>query len=61
MMLERRLLMRLLCVGVVAAVMLPLGNLVFPYVSSALDGTMFQALEAVISATVGFGLSSLIA
>jgi hypothetical protein len=29
-------------------------------VSHALDGTAFQALEAVISATVGFGISSLI-
>ena len=57
---DRVLLVRLTCVALVAAVMLPLGSAVFPYVSHALDGTAFQALEAVISATVGFGISSLI-
>jgi hypothetical protein len=60
MMLDRNLLTRLLCVAVVAAVMLPLGGMVFPYVSSALDGSQFQALEAVVGATLGFGIHSLI-
>lgn len=58
---DRRLLIRLLCVGLIAAVMLPLGGVLFPYVSHQLDGTQFQALEAVLSATLGFGLSALIA
>ncbi len=40
--------------------MIPLGNAVFPYVSGALDGTQFQALEAVLSATLGFGIHALI-
>ena len=57
---NRALLVRLLCVALVAAVMLPLGSFVFPYVSHALDGTQFQALEAVLSATLGFGISSLL-
>ena len=57
---DRALLIRLLCVGLVAAVMLPLGDAVFPYVSGALDGTQFQALEAIISATLGFGIHALI-
>jgi hypothetical protein len=57
----RALLIRLLCVALVAAVMLPLGNAIFPYVSHQLDGTQFQALEAVLSATLGFGIYSLIA
>lgn len=60
-MLDRTLLIRLLCVGLVAAVMLPLGNVLFPYVSAQLDGTQFQTLEAVISATLGFGIYALIA
>jgi len=60
-MLDRTLLIRLLCVGLVAAVMLPLGNELFPYVSHMLDGTQFQTLEAVISATLGYGIYSLIA
>ncbi len=58
--LNRALLMRLLCVALVAAVMIPLGNAVFPYVSAQLDGTQFQAIEAVLSATLGFGIHSLI-
>ena len=57
---NRALLMRLLCVALVAAVMVPLGNAVFPYVSGALDGTQFQAIEAVLSATLGFGIHALI-
>lgn len=57
---DRALLMRLLCVALVAAVMIPLGNVVFPYVSSQLDGTQFQAIEAVLSATLGFGIHALI-
>ena len=57
---DRTTLMRLLCVALVAGVMLPVGTAVFPYVSHALDGTQFQALEAVFTATVGFGLYALI-
>jgi hypothetical protein len=60
-MLDRTLLIRLLCVGLVAGVMLPLGNVLFPYVSHQLDGTQFQTLEAVISASLGYGIYSLIA
>ncbi|HXD45149.1 MAG TPA: hypothetical protein VN655_08435 [Pseudolabrys sp.] len=60
MMIDRTLLMRLLCVALVAGVMLPVGTVLFPYVSHAVDGTQFQALEAVFSATVGYGLYALI-
>lgn len=34
----------------------PLGNLLFPYVSNQLSGIQFQAIEAVVSATLGFGI-----
>lgn len=61
MMIDRTLLMRLLCVAVVAAVMLPAGRMLFPYVSHELDGAQFQALEAVVSATLGYGIYALIA
>ena len=60
MIIDRTLLMRILCVGLVAGIMLPVGGIVFPYVSHALDGTQFQALEAVFSATAGYGLYALI-
>ncbi|HEY5280473.1 MAG TPA: hypothetical protein VIJ67_12015 [Pseudolabrys sp.] len=60
MMMDRTLLMRLLCVALVAGVMLPVGTALFPYVSHAMDGTQFQAIEAVFSASAGYGLYALI-
>ena len=59
-MFDRAMLMRLLCVALVAALMLPLGGALIPYVSHELTGTRFQAIEAVISATLGFGISSIL-
>jgi hypothetical protein len=58
-MIDRRLLLKLLCVGLVAAVMLPAGHLLYPYVSDVLSGVQFKAIEAVLGATVGFGLSAI--
>jgi hypothetical protein len=57
---DRALMIRLLCVAVIAAIMLPAGHLFFPYVSDVLSGTQFQAIEAVVGATMGFGLSAII-
>jgi hypothetical protein len=54
------LMTKLLCVAFVAAVMVPLGGLLFPYVSHQLSGMQFQAIEAVVSATLGFGISSVL-
>ena len=34
--------------------------MLFPYVSYELSGMQFQAIEAVISATVGFGISAIL-
>jgi len=59
-MVDRGLISRLLCVAAVAAIMLPAGHLFFPYVSHMMSGTQFQAIEAVIGATAGFGLSAII-
>ena len=59
-MLDRAMLTRLLCVAFIAALMLPLGQLLFPYVSHELTGIQFQAIEAVVSATLGFGISSIL-
>jgi hypothetical protein len=60
-MLDQTMLTRLLCVALVAAIMLPLGGLIFPYVSHELTGIQFHAIEAVLSATIGFGISSILA
>jgi hypothetical protein len=40
----------------VAAVMMPLGHTLYPYVSTALSGTQFHVIEAVLSASAGFGI-----
>jgi hypothetical protein len=58
---ERALIVRLLCVALVAAIMLPFGNMAFPLVSDVLTGSQFQAIEAVIGASLGFGISAAIA
>ena len=59
-MIDRTLIIRLLCVALVAAVMLPAEHMLFPYVSHVLSGIQFQAIEAVVGATVGFGLSAIV-
>jgi hypothetical protein len=56
MMIDRPLIAKLICIGLVAAVMLPLGRMLFPYVSADMTQMQFQAIEAVVSASVGFGL-----
>jgi hypothetical protein len=57
---DRTIIVKLLCVAVVAAVMLPAGHVLFPYVSHLLSGMQFQAMEAVLSATVGFAISAVV-
>ena len=51
---------KLLCVALVATVMLPLGRMVFPLVDSFLSGLEFDTIQAVLSATIGFGLHAAI-
>jgi len=58
-MLDRDVVTKLLCVALVAAIVLPVGRILFPYVSQELTGMQFQAIEAVLSATVGFGIYSI--
>jgi hypothetical protein len=53
-MIDRPLIIKLLCVALVAAVMLPVGHMMFPYVSHVLSGMQFQAIEALISASIAW-------
>ena len=55
-MIDHSVISRILCVMLVAAVMMPLGHTVYPYLSDVLSGTQFHVLEAVLSATGGFGI-----
>ena len=50
------LLTRLICVALVACVMMPVGRELYPYVSDLIDLLPFDAVEAVVSATVGFAI-----
>ena len=59
MMIDRPFLTKLLCIALVAAIMLPLGRMLFPYVDGDLSQMQFQAIEAVVSATLGFGISGI--
>ena len=58
-MIDQTVIARIFCVALVAAVMLPVGHLLFPYVSGELNGMQFQTLEAVVSTTLGFGIFAL--
>jgi hypothetical protein len=52
--------MRLVCVALVAAFMLPVGRMIFPYLGGDLSGIQFQALEAVVSTTLGYGIFAIL-
>jgi hypothetical protein len=47
---------KLLCVALVATVMMPLGQEVYPYLADMIGSLPFDAAEAVLSATMGFAL-----
>ena len=51
-----RLAARLACVGVVVCVVFPLGQMVFPAVADTIGAVPFTAIEAVVTATLGFEL-----
>lgn len=53
---DRPIVNKLLCVAAVASIMLSLGRVVFPLVDGMVGGLQFDAIEAVVSATLGFGL-----
>jgi hypothetical protein len=50
------LITKLMCVALVASVMMPLGREIYPYIESMLDSLQFNAVEAVISTTLGFAI-----
>jgi hypothetical protein len=59
-MIDRATIVKVICVAAIAAFMLPVGTMLFPYVSHQLTGMQFQAIEAVLSTSLGFGLCSLL-
>jgi hypothetical protein len=57
----RPLVVKLLCVGFVACLMLPFGRAVFPQIEHTIGGLSFSAMEAVTSAALGFVLYAVLA
>jgi hypothetical protein len=57
-MVKHPLILKALCAAVVGCLILPLGGLVFPYLD--IPVLPFNVIEAVVSATVGFGIAELL-
>ena len=51
-----KLITRLMCVGLVASIMMPVGREIYPYIESMMDSLQFNTVEAVLSATIGYAL-----
>jgi hypothetical protein len=47
---------KLLCVGLVATLMFPLGQVIQPYIADVMDNLQFGTLEALVSAALGYGI-----
>ncbi|MEX2034349.1 MAG: hypothetical protein WEA28_04070, partial [Xanthobacteraceae bacterium] len=55
-MIRHSLLIRVLCVALVAALMMPIGRALFPYLGAEIGALPFDAIEAVVTATLGYGV-----
>ena len=53
---RKRVLIRLACVALAVCVVVPLGRLVFPEAVGFIGAMPFNAIEAVVTTTLGFGL-----
>ena len=56
---DREMMVKFLCVALVAAVVLPAGRALYPYLSGDVTNLEFNAIQAVVSATIGFGISTI--
>ena len=52
---NRSVILRALCAGLVGCLLLPLGPLLFPYLD--IPVLPFNVIEAVVGATLGFGIA----
>ena len=55
---NRSVILKALCAALVGCLLLPVGTFVFPYLDIPI--LPFNVLEAVLSATVGFGIAELL-
>lgn len=49
-------LIKFACCVAVAAAIFPMGSTIYPHVAWAVGGFAFETIEAMVSATLGFGL-----
>jgi hypothetical protein len=50
------LVIRLACVALVVCIVIPLGKAIFPHIANEIGDFSFATAEALISATLGFGI-----
>jgi hypothetical protein len=50
------LVVRAMCVGLVAALMVPIGRALFPYIGHEIGALPFDTIEALVTATLGYGV-----
>lgn len=48
------LVIRLMCVALIAALMMPMGEFIYPFLRGAMSSWEFSTFEAAFSATAGF-------
>jgi len=53
---NKPLIIKVMCVALVASVMFPFGRMLFPYVANEVGDLEFGAIQAVLSTTIGFGI-----
>ncbi|HYS48186.1 MAG TPA: hypothetical protein VEM36_05335 [Xanthobacteraceae bacterium] len=53
---HKPIVLKLMCVALVASLMFPLGRMIYPYIAHEIGDLPFGAIQAVLSATLGFGL-----
>ena len=59
-MLSKPLVLKLMCVALVASLVFPVGRMIYPYVAHDIGDVPFGAIQAVFSATLGFGIYSVL-
>jgi hypothetical protein len=55
-MVSKPIILKLMCVALVASVAFPLGRMIYPYIAHDLGDVPFGAIQAVFTATLGMGI-----
>ena len=55
-MVGKPIVLKLMCVALVASVVFPLGRMVYPYVAHEIGDLSYGAIQAIFTATLGMGI-----